>query len=352
MEMFSEKLGKEINELVKEFKVERFLELVNETNASKRSEILKEARNITKKFFGNKVGMLAPLYLDNHCVNDCHYCGMRKSNTGFKRRRLTAKQLIEEIEIINSFGYRNVELVSGQLSVNNLINLLRLVKEKVEGSVAVYFGTQTIEEYGLLKNIGVDILFQWQETYNQEQYCKLHPAMTVKNNFKKRVDSLNLALQYELRNFAIGILFGLAPWKEDVLKTIIHGKYLEKMGAKIAVIGTPRFQPALGAIIQEAPFPVSDDDYIYACALYRLAFPKTHVFVSTREPDHIRQLQLKFYGTLTNAECSTDVLGYHKLRTNSRIQQQFVHESPTTESVVALVSKLGKQIDYTVPIVR
>jgi hypothetical protein len=61
-------------------------------------------------------------------------------------------------------------------------------------------------------------------------------------------------------------------------------------------------------------------------------------------------MQLEICGTLTNAECSTDVYGYSKLNDDS-LQQQFSHESPTTDSVKRLVRSVGKEVDYAMQLV-
>jgi 2-iminoacetate synthase len=37
-------------------------------------------KEIKQKIYGNRIVMFAPLYISDHCVNDCVYCGYKCSN--------------------------------------------------------------------------------------------------------------------------------------------------------------------------------------------------------------------------------------------------------------------------------
>ncbi|MDE6440192.1 MAG: [FeFe] hydrogenase H-cluster radical SAM maturase HydG, partial [Bacteroidales bacterium] len=42
-------------------------------------EIYQAARKLKREVYGNRIVLFAPLYIGNHCVNDCLYCGFRRS---------------------------------------------------------------------------------------------------------------------------------------------------------------------------------------------------------------------------------------------------------------------------------
>ena len=58
-------------------------------------DLLKEMEDIAgkvkKKVYDNRIVTFAPLYLGNLCVNNCLYCGFRKSNTVIARIHVTIK---------------------------------------------------------------------------------------------------------------------------------------------------------------------------------------------------------------------------------------------------------------------
>jgi len=83
-----------------------------------------------------------------------------------------------------------------------------------------------------------------------------------------------------------GVLFGLNNWSEDVEALIQHGKSLEKQyGISPYIIGLPRFKDAhsIDEEVREHITLVSDDEYKLACKMYKNNFPKTMLFINTRE---------------------------------------------------------------------
>ena len=42
-------------------------------------EIFDAAKELKKSVYGNRIVIFAPLYIGNHCINDCLYCAFRKS---------------------------------------------------------------------------------------------------------------------------------------------------------------------------------------------------------------------------------------------------------------------------------
>ena len=44
--------------------------------------IFEAARELKRAVYGNRIVLFAPLYVGNQCVNDCRYCGFRRSNRG------------------------------------------------------------------------------------------------------------------------------------------------------------------------------------------------------------------------------------------------------------------------------
>ena len=43
------------------------------------------AREVSKKYFGNKIYVRGLIEFTNYCKNDCYYCGIRRSNRNVNR---------------------------------------------------------------------------------------------------------------------------------------------------------------------------------------------------------------------------------------------------------------------------
>ena len=55
--------------------------------------IFQAARTLKERVYGNRIVLFAPLYVGNHCVNDCAYCGFKRSNKDAVRRTLGGEEL-------------------------------------------------------------------------------------------------------------------------------------------------------------------------------------------------------------------------------------------------------------------
>ena len=199
------------------------------------------------------------------------------------------------------------------------------------------------EEFKALADSPPDCFYIWQETYNKELYGKYHPAGHPKADFQNRIDVFDRAIKSGIRRVGLGVLFGLAPWERDVLSLIAHGQYLQnEYGITIDAVGIPRFKPAEGARITEAPFPVSDSEIKLAAAIYRLAFPNSHVFLNTREKLNLIFELLDSGGSEMNIACAVYPGGYGV----PRRERQFSHYSYPTEKTIEELKKRGYFITH------
>ena len=55
---------------------------------------------VKRRVYDNRIVTFAPLYLSNHCVNDCSYCGLRRSNTAMARRTLSLDEVKKETAVL------------------------------------------------------------------------------------------------------------------------------------------------------------------------------------------------------------------------------------------------------------
>lgn len=53
---------------------------VDVANSPLMEQIYETAYNIKERIYGNRIVLFAPLYIANHCVNNCAYCAFRADN--------------------------------------------------------------------------------------------------------------------------------------------------------------------------------------------------------------------------------------------------------------------------------
>jgi 2-iminoacetate synthase len=324
--------------------LEELASLITATKPEHRQRILNISKDITRHIHGKDIGLIAPLYIDNNCNNKCRYCGMSKNNTRLERRRIESLEAFrQEIEVLKLvLGYYTVEIVAGGclLDLERVNQYIDTMETYGIENTAFFFDTLSIDEYHVLFSKHPQItMVHWQETYLREKYTEYHPKDTHKGDYAHRVDAIETALAGNLQKYAIGVLFGLADPKEDVLICIGHGRYLHtRYGLEPRALGIVRLQPTRGAEIVDMPYPVDESAHLFFSAILRLAFPRADMIATTRENlNHVSNL-LKYAATFTNATCTTIPGGYSsKIRKGIQTDGQFYHNSPTYATVMRMI---------------
>jgi 2-iminoacetate synthase len=148
----------------------------------------------------------------------------------------------------------------------------------------------SVEDFRKLKkeNIGTYVCFQ--ETYEPELYKVYHPAGSPKADYENRLLVMDRAMEAGISDVGLGVLFGLADYRFEILALMEHANHLERVfGCGPHTISFPRIEHAEGAPLSDnIPHAVSDDDFKKIIAIIRIALPYTGIILSTRENDDMR----------------------------------------------------------------
>jgi 2-iminoacetate synthase len=159
---------------------------------------------------------------------------------------------------------------------------------------------------------GIGTYQVFQETYHRETYAKLHPAGTVKGNYRWRLYAMHRAMEAGIDDVAIGALFGLYDWRFEVMGLVAHAHDLERQfGIGPHTISFPRMQPAPGSFISEnSPYLVADDAFKRLVTVLRLAVPYTGLIVTARERAGLRREIIGYGCTQTDASTKIGIGAY------------------------------------------
>ena len=284
-------------------------------------ELFQTARFVKNEVYGNRIVLFAPLYLSNYCVNNCLYCGFRESNKDMTYKRLNDKEIELEIQTLTKMGHKRLIVVYGEdpsSDIHYMEHSIKKIYDTKNGHdfirrVNVNAAPLFVDEYKVLKDIGIGTYQVFQETYHKETYKKLHPQNTIKGNYLWRLFSLHRAQDAGIDDVAIGALFGLYKWKFEVLALLYHAMDLEKeFGVGSHTISFPRLEPALGTpYIQKTQHKVSDADFKKIVAILRLAVPYTGLILTAREQPELRREVIKLGVSQTDAGTRVAIGGYH-----------------------------------------
>lgn len=281
-------------------------------------ELFETARELKRDIYGKRIVIFAPLYVGNHCVNDCAYCGFRRSARGTIRKTLTKEELVQEIYNLEDMGHKRLILVFGEspeYTPEFIASSVKVCYSVKKGNgrirrVNINAAPLDIEGYKIVKSAGIGTFQIFQETYHRATYAKYHPANDIKGDYMWRLNAMDRAFKGGIDDMGIGVLFGLYDWRFELLSLVSHSIHLrDRYGVGPHTISFPRIQPAQDMTLS-LPYRVSDSNFKRLVAILRLAVPYTGLIMTARESSEIRNEIMEFGVSQIDAGTRLEIGGY------------------------------------------
>lgn len=314
-------------------------------------ELFEVANHIKEKIYGKRLVIFAPLYISNLCANECSYCAFRAKNKSIVRRALTQDEIKKETEILIKQGHKRLLVVAGESypkqGFQYVIDSIASVYETKVGNgeirrVNVNIAPLDLPEFKLLKEAKIGTFQLFQETYHRETYSKVHTG-GKKKDYNYRITALHRAMEAGIDDVGIGVLFGLADFRFELLAMMQHIRELERaFGVGPHTISVPRLEPAIGSdVASHPPFAVSDLDFRKIVAILRLAVPYTGIIMSTRETAHMRRDTFALGVSQISAGSRTNPGGYADSQHEDDGSQFCLGDHRPLDEVVRDVAEMG-----------
>ncbi|HUN55290.1 MAG TPA: [FeFe] hydrogenase H-cluster radical SAM maturase HydG [Smithella sp.] len=315
--------------------------------------IWQAAHKIKEDIYGNRLVLFAPLYIANHCANNCLYCGFRRDNKELNRVALTMEQIAREVQVLEREGHKRLLMLCGEHPTRSsleyfmeAIETAYSVKTEKGGEIRrinVEIAPLEVAEYKELKKTGIGTVVLFQETYHHETYKTMHPS-GPKKDFARRLTAMHRAQEGGIDDVGIGALFGLYDYKYEVLGLLLHALQLEKdCGVGPHTMSIPRLEPAFNAPMAIAPpHPVSDHDFKKLVAIIRMAVPYTGMILSTRENPALRSEVFALGISQISAGSRTNPGGYQEDTSEAFRAAQFnLGDTRTLDEVILDITERG-----------
>lgn len=310
--------------------VEETAVLLNTDDPELLEEIFSAARILKKEVYGNRIVIFAPLYIGNHCVNNCSYCGFKKSSSSIKRMTLSPMEIERQVKALERVGHKRLILVFGEHPSYDSEFISKTV-DKVYSVTAdngeirrVNINAAPMNTAGFkrVKEAGIGTYQIFQETYHHQTYARMHPENTLKGDYLYRLDGLTRAYEAGCDDVGIGALFGLYDYKFDTLGLVSHAAFLlDRFGCGPHTISFPRLRPAENVSIDDK-YSVSDHDFKKLVAILRLAVPYTGMILTARESPEIRKELMGFGVSQIDAGSNIEMGGYSKGKQNNTLSNE------------------------------
>ena len=311
------------------------------------------ALKIKKKVYDNRIVTFAPLYTGNICVNDCLYCGFRKSNNMIKRQILSLNQIKEEVKVlVGEIGHKRLIVVYGESSLTDIDYIIDSIKEiynvKIDGKhcirrVNINAPVFCIDKLKLLQKVGIGTYQVFQETYHKKTYENVHPKGTIKSNYRWRLYAMHRAFEAGIDDVGLGVLFGLYNWKFEIMGLISHVQELEKrFNIGPHTISFPRIERSINTPFNDnLQYKVNDLDFKKIITIIRLAVPYTGMILTARENSFLRDEILSLGVTQIDASTKIGIGLYSKKNEQTEEKQQFILQD--TRSLETIIKELAKK---------
>ena len=296
----------------------------------------------TRQRFGNVIQMYAPLYISNECTNTCTYCSFTMENK-IPRKTLSVIELQKELSYLKSRGFCHILLVSGEhQKVVNADYIVECLNEcKDFSSVSIEFAPFSEKDYRRFIQAGASGLTVYQETYNREDYNKVH-IRGQKKNFDWRLASAERGARAGMRKINLGILLGLSvDWQRDCVLLAQHLFFMYKYYWRVKyMVSLPRLCKS------ETDFcslvDINNKKFVQILLAYRLVFPDVGINLSTREPAYLRDGLIGLGITDMSAESATDPGGYTLKDKN--LKQFEISDERNLDEVIAVIEEKDYEV--------
>ncbi len=284
--------------------------LLSDAAATCLEDMARRAMDETRRMFGGGVVLYTPLYLANHCINGCLYCGFSIHND-IARGQLSYQEVEREAAAIAADGFQQIIVLTGESESDTpleyIAECVRVIRKHIPNIACEIYPLDT-DGYAQLIDAGANGLTIYQETYNKPQYLHLHPS-GPKRDYDYRFRAPERACMAGMRNVNIGALLGLYDWRSEVYYTALHAAYLSHMYPSTDVaVSVPRMSPAAGGFT--IPSPVNDTQLVQACLALRIFLPHVGITLSTRESASLRDNLTPLCITRISAGSITSVGGH------------------------------------------
>lgn len=198
-------------------------------------ELARRAVAERKRVWGTKVFARGLIEVSSYCVNDCYYCGIRRSNRQVARYRLSPERILACAEEGYGLGFRTFVLQGGEdpwFSDERLCDIVARVRSAhPDCAVTLSMGERSRASYQALHDAGAERYLLRHETANPLHYRRLHPP---EMSFERRMRCLE-----DLRDigYAVGIGFMVGSPYQQPRDLAMDLKLVEEFGPQMCGIG-------------------------------------------------------------------------------------------------------------------
>ena len=245
--------------------------LLNLQNEDQIRALFREACNLRRRYFGDKIFMYGFIYASTYCRNDCRFCLFRRSNSQTRRYRKSKQQIIAAARRLADSGVHLIDLTMGEdpdlyngdgAGFDRLVDLVASLQQETGLPIMVSPGVVPADILQKLAAAGAVWYACYQETHSGSLFKKLRPGQDYRRRMQSKIDAHRLGLLVEE-----GLLCGVGETSNHLVQSIDVLKTMEADQTRVMNF-VP--QPNTPMAMHTPPHPLKET---LISAVMRLVFP-------------------------------------------------------------------------------
>jgi biotin synthase len=220
------------------------------SRGKEQAELHERASHAARVVFGRKVFVRAVAEISNFCREDCHYCGMRRSNRNLTRYRGQVEELAELLIQHRPASVTDVNLQAGEDPVaarEVALPLVRDLRRNTNLGISVCLGTLDAGLFEALKAAGATVNILKFELANPKRYSRLAAPGTL----AERIETIH-QLAASGWHVSSGFIAGLPGLnQDDMIENFALARTLPLRGCSVSPFIPGEETPLAGAKIAD-----------------------------------------------------------------------------------------------------
>lgn len=227
-----------------------------------------QAHAVAQEVYGNKIFMRGLIEISNHCKNNCHYCGIRRSSLDVVRYRLSDDTILQCCAQGYALGFRTFVLQGGEdawFTDDKLCHIIEQIRQQFpDCAITLSVGERSRLSYQRFYDAGADRYLLRHETADAAHYAFLHPE---EMSYEHRMQCL-----HDLKEigYQVGCGFMVGSPRQTVDTIYKDLQFIRNF--KPEMVGIGPFIPASGTPFADAPAG-SVEQTLRLLAIIRLLHP-------------------------------------------------------------------------------
>ncbi|MBK8651418.1 MAG: [FeFe] hydrogenase H-cluster radical SAM maturase HydE [Elusimicrobia bacterium] len=177
--------------------------------------LFRDADRVRREEMGDGVHLRGLIEISNVCGKECLYCGLRRSNAGVERYKMSADDIVEAAREAHGLGYRSVVIQSGEsggYTVGEMADVVARIKKSTGLAITLSLGEKPRAFYAAWKDAGADRYLLRFETSDPWLFGHLKPDGSMENRLRCLADLKELGYQV-----GSGVMVGLPGQSVETL---------------------------------------------------------------------------------------------------------------------------------------